>query len=98
MYTQLDLRVRKRFRTIGTQSFEVIVDLFNVLNLINNDWSRNVGVTQFGDGRTLLSTEGFDPATNSYIYSVNPSFGEEEDLTAFRTDQGTLQIGVKYAF
>jgi outer membrane receptor for ferrienterochelin and colicin len=97
-YTQLDLRLRKRFRIVGTQALEVIFDVFNVLNMINSDWSRNVGVPQFGDERALLEIEGFDPATNAFIYSVNPSFGEEQDLRAFRTDQGTVQLGVKYTF
>ncbi len=98
MYTQLDLRIRWRPRVYGAHRIEVVADFFNVLNLINNDWSRNVGVSQFGDGRHLLAIEGFDPGANEYIYSVNPSFGEEEDLTAFRTDQGTLQLGLKYSF
>ncbi len=97
-YTQLDLRLRKRFPIVGTQAVELIVDVFNVLNFINDDWSRNVGVPQFGDERALLEVEGFDPATNAYIYSVNPSFGEEQDLRPFRTQQGTLQVGVKYTF
>ena len=98
MYTQLDLRFRWSRQIRGNHRLEIVADVFNVLNFINKDWSRNVGVTQFGDGRNLLEVESFDPATNTYIYSVNPSFAEEEDLTAFRTDQGTLQLGVKYAF
>jgi hypothetical protein len=97
-YTQLDLRFRKKFRAAGDRGIEVIVDLFNVLNLINDDWSRNVGVGQFSDDRALLEIEGFDAATETYTYSVNPSFGVDQDLTAFRTDQGTLQIGVKAFF
>ncbi|MFQ5888480.1 MAG: TonB-dependent receptor domain-containing protein [Gemmatimonadota bacterium] len=97
-FTQFDLRLRKRFRTVGNQRFEITADFFNVLNLINSDWGRNVGVGQFSDERELLSVEGFDAATQTYIYSVNPSFGEEVDLRAQRTDQGSVQIGVKYVF
>ncbi len=97
MYTQLDLRFRWRRRIYGTHTFEIVADVFNVLNFINRDWSRNVGVRQFQDERHLLEIEGFD-GTDTYTYSVNPSFGEEFDLTNFRTDQGSLQLGVKYGF
>ncbi len=98
MYTQLDLRLRKRFRTYRDQGFEIIVDFFNVLNLINDEWSRNVGIALTADERSLLEIEGFDENTNTYTYSVNPSFGQELDLTTFRTDQGSVQIGLKYEF
>jgi outer membrane receptor for ferrienterochelin and colicin len=98
MYTQLDLRLRWRPHVYGSHRIEIVADFFNVFNLINTEWSRNVGVGQFSDNRHLLEIEGFDSATNTYTYSVNPSFGEEQDLTAFRTDQGTLQLGVKYSF
>jgi hypothetical protein len=97
-FTAFDLRIRKGFNVAGQHRFEIIADLFNVLNLVNSEWSRNVGVPQFGDERELLELEGFDPVTLQHIYSVNPSFGEEVDLRAFRTDQGNLQLGVKYIF
>ena len=98
VFTQLDMRLRKGINIRGSQKFEIIVDAFNVLNLINTDWSRQVGVGQFSDETELLSVEGFDSATNTFIYAVNPSFGEESDLNPFRTNQGTLQLGVKYIF
>ncbi|MEN8143335.1 MAG: TonB-dependent receptor [Gemmatimonadota bacterium] len=97
-FTQVDMRLRKGFNIKGNQKFEIIVDAFNVLNLINDDWSRQIGVGSFSDETELLSVEGFDSATNTFVYSVNPSFGEESDLNRFRTNQGTLQLGVKYVF
>lgn len=97
-FTTLDLRIVGRLPLRNAGRFELIVDFFNVLNLLNSDWSRNVGVPQFGDQRELLAVEGFDDATQTYTYSVNDSFGEEADLAAFRTDQGRLQLGVRYVF
>jgi hypothetical protein len=98
MYTQLDLRLRKRFRAYRDHSFEVIVDFFNVLNMINSEWSKNIGVSGTADDRALLEIEGFDENTNTYTYSVNPSFAQKLDLTNFRTDQGSVQVGIKYQF
>lgn len=92
----LDLRVRRAFRTVGSQRLELVADFFNLLNLINSDWSRNVGVV--GSNAELLVVEGYSVATGTYRYSVNPSFGRETDLSPFRTDQFQAQLGVRYSF
>ena len=92
----LDLRLRRDFRTLRGQRVEVVADFFNVLNLINDDWSRNVGVS--GDNTELYDVRGFDAATQRYRYSVNPSFGEKRDLSPFRTDQFSVQLGLRYSF
>jgi hypothetical protein len=97
-FSQLDLRFILRGTISGVHRLELLVDVFNVLNMLNSDWSRNVGVPQFGDERQLLEIEGFDEATETYTYSVNPSFGEEIDLVPFRTQQGSLQVGVRWVF
>lgn len=98
LFTKLDMRFVWRGNFGSGQAIEVIADVFNVLNLINSDWSRNVGISQFGDARELLKLEGFNPATLNHIYSVNPSFGRESNLAGFRTDQGSAQLGVKFLF
>ena len=94
----LDLRVRRAFPTIRGQELELVADFFNVLNVINSDWGRVVGVSQFGGDRELLVLEGFDETTREFTYSVNPSFGRESDLTPFRTDQFQMQLGARYRF
>lgn len=94
----LDLRLRRAFRTVGRQEIEVVADFFNFGNLIDSDWGRNVGVAQFGDDRQLLVIRGFDPATQTYRYAVNPSFGSVSDLSPFRVDQFQMQLGLRYRF
>ena len=98
LFTKLDIRVRWRGNFGNGQAIELIADVFNVLNLINNDWSRNVGVSQFGTARRLLEIEGFDRDTRNHLFSVNPSFGNESSFSGFRTDQGSAQLGVKFIF
>lgn len=97
-FTKLDMRFRWRGTLANGQAIELIADLFNVFNLINNDWSRNLGVRNFSDSGELLRMEGFDPDTRNHLFSVNPSFGQESNLSAFRTDQGSAQLGVKVLF
>jgi outer membrane receptor for ferrienterochelin and colicin len=92
----LDLRVRRSLPTTRGQRVELVADFFNVLNLINDDWSRLVGVT--GSNTELLRVTAFNAATKTYTYAVNPSFGEKRDLTPFRTDQFSVQLGVRYSF
>ena len=98
IFTKLDLRVTWRTEIGNGQAIELIADVFNVLNIINDDWSRNVGVSQFGSARQLLELEGFDPDTRNHLFSVNPSFGQESNLSGFRTDQGSAQLGLKFIF
>lgn len=97
LFTKLDMRLRWRGE-FGGQAIEIIADAFNVLNLINSDWSRNVGISQFGSEREILELEGFDPVTQNHIYSVKSGFGRESALTTARTDQGSAQLGVKVLF
>lgn len=96
--TTVDLRLRRAFNTISGQQVELVADFFNVLQLLKDNWGANLGVIPGSGAAELLAVEGFDPVTNTYRYSVNPSFGELEDLAAFRTDQFQVQIGVKYTF
>lgn len=95
-FNRLDLRLRKTFGLAGTHRVELVGDFFNVLNLINDEWGRNVGVA--GGNQTLLFIEGFDAGTQAFTYAVNDSFGQESDLTPFRTDQFQMQLGARYRF
>jgi TonB dependent receptor len=94
-FNSLDLRLSREVRTFGGQRAEFIVDAFNVLNGLNEEWGRYMGV--FGDQRTLLSAVGFDPATRQVRYSVNDTFGQEAAV-GFDPFQFQLQLGVRYRF
>lgn len=94
-FNSVDLRLAKRFSTFGNQSAEIVADLFNVLNGLNSDWGRFVGV--FGSEAELLDVEGYNAATRQIIYSVNPNFGEAEPI-GFDPFQFQAQIGIRYRF
>lgn len=94
--TNFDVRLRRAFPTVRGHRVEVVADFFNVLNVLKDNWGANLGVA--GDDTELLAVEGFDAATGTYQYSVNPSFGTLSDLTPFRSDQFQAQVGVRYSF
>jgi hypothetical protein len=89
----LDVRLQRSVAVGGRLRIEAVLDAFNVLNGIDRDWGRQVGVT--GTGQNLLIVTGFDPLTGGYRYGVNPGFGQPQDLTPSRFDQFSVQLGVR---
>jgi outer membrane receptor for ferrienterochelin and colicin len=94
-FNSLDLRLSKEIGTLRGQRAEFIVDAFNVLNGIDKEWGRYMGV--FGTSRELLQARGYDPATRGIVYRVNDDFGREAPV-GFDPFQFQLQLGVRYRF
>ena len=90
-----DLRLAKSFTTVRGQQAEILLDLFNVLNGINDDWGQFMAV--FGSADEPLEARGFDPNTNQVIYSANRGFGEGAP-SGFEPFQFQAQLGVRYRF
>ena len=79
---RVDMRMLKNIRVSGRTNIAVMVDLFNVGNLLHKAWgaqyllpagisSQNPVVNRIG----LLRVIGFDQATKRFRYSVNESAG-----------------------
>jgi len=104
-FHSLDMRIAKEIRTFNTQRAELVLDIFNVLNGLNSDWGRYMGV--FSGSTNLLTAERFDAATGRTVYSVNYTpatdtqprrgFGVEQP-TGFDPYQFQMQLGVRYRF
>jgi hypothetical protein len=98
---RVDVRVAKRFATVGRQSAQLLVDVYNFGNLLNSKWG---GQTLLPQGISasnpttqqlpLLNVVGFDQATRRYRYTVNESVG----VLRKRGDPYQIQIGVRYEF
>ena len=95
-FNQLDLSVRKRFAVTATQSAELSVDLFNVLNGINSDWGRNRTVSS--SRRNLLIPQQFNQETQQIEYTVPADFGELRQVGTGLIQQFSAQLGVRYSF
>ncbi|MGH7466437.1 MAG: TonB-dependent receptor [Longimicrobiales bacterium] len=107
----LDLRLSKDITTFRGQRAELLIDLFNVLNGMNNDWSRYMGV--FTGATNLVDARSFDQATGRVVYRVNyfpavPASGTTPATpergfgvaqpTGFDPYQFQAQIGLRYRF
>lgn len=87
---QMDLRLSKSFNTFDSQRLELVLDIFNVANLINNDWG---GRYSFGD-RTLLTVTGFDQDAEQFEYRVNENVGSVPQSGSV----WQMQLGARYRF
>ncbi len=92
----LDARVSKKFRTLGTQSVELVADFFNVLNGIDRDWGRRLEVASAD--AVLLAPSGFSAATQKFAYRVNENFGTATPSQFTLTQQFQMQLGLRYSF
>jgi hypothetical protein len=91
-----DLRLSRSFTTIRGQRAEILLDMFNVLNVLNEDWGRFMAV--FGSANlSPLTAQRFDAATGNVVYSANRSFGGTGP-SGFEPFQFQAQLGVRYRF
>ncbi|HEX8461155.1 MAG TPA: TonB-dependent receptor, partial [Segetibacter sp.] len=89
-YGTLDLRLSKRIKLHNKTYIEPSVDIFNVTNLMNKEW----GVDHSLGNTNLFTIRSFDPATNSYTYSVNTNAG----VSSLSGNPYQFQVGVRLGF
>jgi hypothetical protein len=95
-FNQLDMTIRKKFATAGTQAAEIQIDLFNVMNGLNRKWGRNVSVSS--SRRNLLLPQRYNATTGEIEYTVPTTFGDRRQIGTALLLQFSAQIGVKYYF
>jgi hypothetical protein len=97
---RFDTRLTFKIPTIGGQHGELVWDIFNVGNLLNEDWGRSSGVN-FGTIE-LLALRGWDEENNRGIFDINRlnvgDDGGADPFTVFDTaSRWQMQFGVRYA-
>jgi len=103
----LDLRLSKEINTLRGQRAELLVDAFNVLNGLNSDWGRYMGVFTAATNLYRPDVTSFDAGTGRVRYTVNYTpatdsapargFGVAQP-TGFEPFQFQVQLGVRYRF
>ncbi|HYW11320.1 MAG TPA: carboxypeptidase regulatory-like domain-containing protein [Longimicrobium sp.] len=98
---RLDARVSRPVRTFGRQRAELVMDVYNLANLINSEWGGQyllpggISASNAVQQRlNLLNVVGFDPATRRYRYSVNENVG----VLRKQGDPYQIQLGLRYVF
>jgi hypothetical protein len=89
-YGQFDIRIAKRFRTIGKQYVEFSGDLFNAANFL----SKKNGVIETLGNQSIYSIASFNQATSTYNYTVNPNTG----VVTPSGNPFQFQVGLRYGF
>jgi hypothetical protein len=97
---RFDTRFTFKIPTIAGQHGELVWDIFNVGNLLNEDWGRSSGVT-FGTIE-LLALRGWDAENNRGIFDINRlnvgDDGAADPFTVFDTNsRWQMQFGVRYS-
>jgi hypothetical protein len=96
---RLDLRLSRGFGVARGQRAELVVDVFNFLNLLDRDWGGQyllpAGISQQNpvtQRQVLLNVVGFDQAARRYRYAVNENVG----VLQKQGDPYQIQLGVRY--
>jgi hypothetical protein len=87
---QWDIRIAKKFKISGKQYLELSGDIFNLGNLLNKKW----GVSEVLGTQAIYSITGFNAATNTYNYVVNPNAG----IIVPSGNPYQVQVGLRYGF
>jgi hypothetical protein len=95
-FNQMNMQFAKSVSTVNGQRAEVTIDLFNVLNGINKDWGRYMGV--FGAAQDLLTPNSYDQTTKQIRYAVPTTFGSQGVVGANLLLQFQGQVGLRYYF
>jgi hypothetical protein len=90
----LDARVAKVVTLADPQYFEITVDVFNVLNLLDSSWGLYRDVTT-GPSVPLLQLVGWDGVNARGVYQFVPP---PRDVVDEATSRWRLQLGVRYGF
>jgi hypothetical protein len=92
---RLDARLTLPIETGRGQRIELIADLFNVLNLLNEDWGQVLSVGTLG--QPVLEVEAFDETTGQFTYSTRGGFGQENPF-GFTLRQWQVQLGARVEY
>ncbi len=87
----LDLKVKKTFETVGDQRFDVVFDMFNVLDGLGMDAGEFVFLNN-----ELFTVQGYDAESDVITVSTG-QFGNEIPV-GFSPFQFRAQFGVQYHF
>ncbi len=95
-FNRLDMEFAKSIPAGGSHKVELEVNLFNVLNGLNKNWGRYMGV--FGSHTDLLSPSSYDAAQGKILYNVPTTFGGLGVTGTNLLLQFQAQFGLKYDF
>lgn len=98
--TRLDARIARTFLFGRAQQVELLVDVFNLPNLLNRQWGLVRDATT-SETLELIDVRGWDTARNRPLYAVRVDAGAElRSPLRLTVDQSRwrMQLGARYSF
>jgi hypothetical protein len=80
------------------QRFELQLDVFNVLNLIHNQWGLFNQATPFENGTAFLRAVGYDATAQRPIYTFAPPTNVVTTVYSPTSSRWRIQLGARYHF
>ncbi|WP_372634729.1 carboxypeptidase regulatory-like domain-containing protein [Fodinibius sp.] len=95
----LDLRINQNIRTVSGQSLEITASVFNVLNLLNEEWGIQESVDGFNNYQAV-TIRGYEEDTGRPILDFDPENVSDDELYEVNdfSSRWKLQFGLKYNF
>ena len=90
----MDARLGKVIPTVGGQSLELTLDVFNLMSLLGSDWGLQRSTTGF-ETVNLLRLTGYDPVNNRGVYDLSLP---QRDRVQTNASRWKMQLGAKYTF
>ncbi|HEX9892649.1 MAG TPA: hypothetical protein VGA78_01945, partial [Gemmatimonadales bacterium] len=105
----INMRFGKRINTFRGQSMEITADVFNLLNLINDDWGvirSNFGqASEFEQRVAPIRVAGFDNRGTPETSDDRPRYSVDalaqfpvRDQAVLNSSRWRMQLGLKYVF
>lgn len=99
----LDLRVSKMFTTFSGQGMEITADVFNLLNLVNDDWGLIRETNNFEQKSGVLSVAGWDTRGTAAVADDRPRYSvasvlPTRDRVSVSASRWRIQLGVRYTW
>ncbi|MES3033231.1 MAG: TonB-dependent receptor [Gemmatimonadota bacterium] len=98
--TRLDARIAKTFSLGRAQQVELLLDVFNLPNLLNRQWGL-VREATTSETLELLDVRGWDTARNRPLYAVRVADGADLRSPlrlAVESSRWRMQLGARYRF
>jgi hypothetical protein len=96
----VNTRLATSLPLMSGHSVELSWDIFNVLNMIDNEWGAFKQVSAFEEGPSFLRAVGYDEANNRPIYSFSPPDADQivKTVRGPNSSRWRMQFGAKYSF
>lgn len=96
----VNTRLATSLPLMSGHAVELSWDIFNVLNMFDNEWGAFKQVSAFEEGPSFLRAVGYDAANNRPIYNFSPPDADQivKTVRGPNSSRWRMQFGAKYSF